>query len=133
MRRITGLLVLAAGLASGIPGTAQATPTTPAVTVSFVTTGYQKVGAGWVAAVACRAVALPTDPQVTALTTTVHCAVNEVSKDAAMVGAAAYSEVLAAVTPDFTFCVAGTASFLDTVTNDIITVAAVPHCITFQP
>jgi hypothetical protein len=130
MRRITGLFAIAAATASLLTGSANAA--TPEVTANFISTFYYKVGAGWVATVACRTVAVPTDPQVTALTTSVQCGVNETTRTEAMPGAVAVSEVVAATRPNFEFCVSGTASFLDTVTNDVFTVVAVPKCITFE-
>lgn len=132
MRRLTGLLAItAAVLSSSLTGAAHATAT-PEVTTNFVETFYYKVGAGWVASVACRTVATPSDPQITILTTTVHCGVNDIVRDQALPGAVAVTEVTGATVPDFRFCVGGTASFLDTVTNDVFTIVAVPKCITFQ-
>ena len=131
MRRITGILAISAALAASLPGGAQAAPTAE-VTASFITTFYYKVGAGWVAAVACRAVAVQADPQVTALATTVRCSVNDTVSTEALPGAAAATDVLTAAVAPFTFCVSGAASFLDTVTNDIFSVTAVPKCITFE-
>ena len=55
MRRTAGMLAVAAGIASLVPGTAHATPT-QTVTAQFVTTVYQKVGAGYLAASGCRVV-----------------------------------------------------------------------------
>jgi hypothetical protein len=130
MRRITGLVAAASALSFALPGAAHASA--PQVTSTFITTAYYKVGAGYLAAVGCRTVTTPSDPQVTALSTTVHCSINGTSKDQVSPGAVAVTEIVAAAEAPFQFCVSGTAAFLDTVTNDIFEVAAVPHCITFQ-
>jgi hypothetical protein len=130
MRRITGVLALAAATGSLLGGPARAAG--PTVSASFISTAFYRVGAGWIAEANCRTLATPDDPQVAIVATSVTCSVNEVSDTEAMPGAVAVTQVVTATTAPFLFCVSGSATFVDTVTDEVFTVPAGPTCVRFD-
>lgn len=130
MRRLTGVLVIAAATAPLLSGSAHAGA--QQVATNFVTTAHHRVGAGYVATATCRTVALSTDPQVVVLTSTVTCTINDDADTAALTGPVAVARIVTAADAPIRYCASGSATFLDTVTNDVFTIDADPTCVTFD-
>lgn len=101
------------------------------VEVGFQPTAYQKAGTGYLATAGCRALATGVEAEVVAVSTQVVCSIGANSRTAAAPGPLAETFLTAATESPITFCVTGTAVFLDMTTNDLFTVTEGPNCAVF--
>lgn len=121
-------ILACAATATLLPVPAHAAPWT--VDAMFVATVHEDVGTGAVAAALCRTVAVASPP-VVAVATTVTCSANDATEYREDLGPVSATWVANATSSPVTFCVSGSATLKNLVTQESFVVDATPRCVTF--
>ena len=121
-------ILACAATATLLPVPAHATPWT--VDAMFVATAHEEVGTGAVAAALCRTIAATSTPVVVERTS-VTCSANDATEYREDLGPVSATWVANATSSPVTFCVSGSATLRNVVTQESFVVNATPRCVTF--